>query len=807
MAKENDVDQYTAQIVPDAKTTVSGQYFDLNQPFAFPRYGNECNSYINGRDYMKAVAGAIRSAKSFIFIADWQLDYDVELDNRGDPKHPGRLSELLADALQRGVHIRVLCYDSIRYALDTHDDSTQKKLNDLPKGKGSIRVMLQNPNTARRSAIREGVQKGFGLFGKMDPNVNFSHHQKFVVIDGNEVFMGGIDLAYGRWETPAYNVIVDPKINVLNDGYNMQVDAGRDPTAEESALTKEQADKRPGFAESYYADGKLLDPATQPREPWNDVAVGIKGPAAYDVFVNFVLRWNSFAHSGTNAFDSPLYTNWFEGKAKGHKTLIDPLQNGKGQASVQICRSASSAQLSDELSLWDGKKYIHDDWKQPKPERRKIIEAARKSWAGDHQTSIYDAMLNSIQSAQAFIYIENQFFISDCGSDRHGTKSPASNEIIKELANAVGKAIYAGRPFHVWLVLPEHPEGKLEEKGTSAQAWWALQGIKHSNNSLINRINAGLVKKNSKAWGVENAFNAKGEVNLDVVNQSLAKNGKVNEWKKYLTILNVRNYGQTSKGVLTEMIYVHSKLMIVDDAVAIIGSANINDRSLSGNGDTELAAVIVDDAEAESIDVGQNVVAPVRKFARDLRIKLWKKNFGMLIDTPTTGVQKENDAPLGIDLKRPLALTSINGIQTLASANREAYNSVFTHTPRNTFGGLQDGRKKYPVITKKVKKYSGVAHVSDDGIMVNDSAYELVDEPTSKNDFSKLPSLQPTYMNNGKHDIAKAIEKLRASVKGFIVEMPLDWGNKETKTPPPPANMPAMIAHNQPRSASEVANV
>jgi len=36
------IDQYTAQIVPNTKATVSNQYFDLNQPFAFPRYGNKC---------------------------------------------------------------------------------------------------------------------------------------------------------------------------------------------------------------------------------------------------------------------------------------------------------------------------------------------------------------------------------------------------------------------------------------------------------------------------------------------------------------------------------------------------------------------------------------------------------------------------------------------------------------------------------------------------------------------------------------------------------------------------------------------
>jgi phosphatidylserine/phosphatidylglycerophosphate/cardiolipin synthase-like enzyme len=35
-------------------------------------------------------------------------------------------------------------------------------------------------------------------------------------------------------------------------------------------------------------------------------------------------------------------------------------------------------------------------------------------------------------------------------------------------------------------------------------------------------------------------------------------------------------------------IYVHSKLMIIDDCMALIGSANINDRSLLGSRDSEV---------------------------------------------------------------------------------------------------------------------------------------------------------------------------------------------------------------------------
>jgi len=41
-------------------------------------------------------------------------------------------------------------------------------------------------------------------------------------------------------------------------------------------------------------------------------------------------------------------------------------------------------------------------------------------------------------------------------------------------------------------------------------------------------------------------------------------------------------------------IYIHGKTFIVDDRLAIIGSANINERSQRGDRDSEIAAVIRD---------------------------------------------------------------------------------------------------------------------------------------------------------------------------------------------------------------------
>ena len=70
----------------------------------------------------------------------------------------------------------------------------------------------------------------------------------------------------------------------------------------------------------------------------------------------------------------------------------------------------------------------------------------------------------------------------------------------------------------------------------------------------------------------------------------------------------------------------HSKLMIVDDRRVIIGSANINDRSMLGDRDSEMAILVeedMDDADAiRSVMNGQRYKAG--RFAFGLRTALFK---------------------------------------------------------------------------------------------------------------------------------------------------------------------------------------
>ena len=64
--------------------------------------------------------------------------------------------------------------------------------------------------------------------------------------------------------------------------------------------------------------------------------------------------------------------------------------------------------------------------------------------------------------------------------------------------------------------------------------------------------------------------------------------------QQYITFYGLRTHDSLGGELVTELVYIHSKLMIVDDRSIICGSANINDRSMLGKRDSELAVLIED---------------------------------------------------------------------------------------------------------------------------------------------------------------------------------------------------------------------
>lgn len=77
------------------------------------------------------------------------------------------------------------------------------------------------------------------------------------------------------------------------------------------------------------------------------------------------------------------------------------------------------------------------------------------------------------------------------------------------------------------------------------------------------------------------------------------------EPRQYILFCGLRQHALLNDTPVTELIYIHSKvkfkrdiinhfqLMIVDDIYAIMGSANVNDRSMLGSRDSEIAVLLI----------------------------------------------------------------------------------------------------------------------------------------------------------------------------------------------------------------------
>ncbi|KAK6503225.1 hypothetical protein TWF481_008255 [Arthrobotrys musiformis] len=82
------------------------------------------------------------------------------------------------------------------------------------------------------------------------------------------------------------------------------------------------------------------------------------------------------------------------------------------------------------------------------------------------------------------------------------------------------------------------------------------------------------------------------------------------------------------ENIITEQCYIHAKVLIADDKIAIIGSSNLNDRSQLGYHDSELSIVVEDQNTIDTKMDGEDFQASY--FAAHLRRQLWREHLGLL---------------------------------------------------------------------------------------------------------------------------------------------------------------------------------
>ena len=149
----------------------------------------------------------------------------------------------------------------------------------------------------------------------------------------------------------------------------------------------------------------------------------------------------------------------------------------------------------------------------------------------------------------------------------------------------------------------------------------------------------------------------------------------------YIYFFSLRNHGTIKGKPVTELIYIHSKLLIVDDEKVLIGSANINDRSMQGDRDSEFAVIVEEEKKIQSIMDGKEFTAA--NYALTLRKHLMAEHFGLQND------DKMLDDPLNPDLWSTM--------RSRANVNSAIYSDIFDCFPDNKFNNFAKlkTRKKF----------------------------------------------------------------------------------------------------------------
>nr|XP_042905497.1 phospholipase D2 [Parasteatoda tepidariorum] len=700
--------------------------------YALVRPLSECRWIVDGATYFEAVAQILMKAKEEIFIADWWLSPEIYLKRPTLQGHYWQLDHVLRTKAREGVRIYILLYKELNVALGIDSQHTSKKLS----------RMHRNIKVIRHPEVSEGVWL-------------WAHHEKIVCVDQTYAFVGGIDLCYGRWDDYQHrlcdigDVMVKSKAmrhmstavpsdvpNIPNIRRSISDPSVSTSKKEIEFVSEKQLEKAARFriaAEKLNAaqrfdkirrkllmeakeDFASTQKATAEHFPQlSDRRRTLKETALIDLGVEKKYRlWHGKDYANFIWKDFENLNEPYSGTIRTGYMIEDIQENLSGETTF---RSTLKCSLTEKSNYHKDNAYnyllpksynnlgdhvpsvLHDTLGSIFWAECQVLRSLCK-WSGgvkQIENSIHEAYIETIQEAKHFIYIENQFFITQPASERS-----VHNGIADALFNRIIKAYRKRESFHVYIVLPLLPafQGTL---GTGTGT--CIQAITHWNNASIGGGHSSLIHR-------------------------LARHMK--DPSLYINFYGLRTHGFLRTKLVTELIYVHSKLLIADDQVAIIGSANINDRSLLGNRDSEIA-VVVRDTQFLKEEEGRPHQAG--KFCYSLRTALFREHLGMLQDTS-----------ISFDLNNPSNEEFFRNVWSkIAEQNTSIYEKVFLCIPTDsvrTFRQLREYQSRRPLAaTDPAKAMAELKSIR--GYLVKFPLYFLRDEylqPTISTKERYLPT-------------------------------------------------------------------
>ncbi|XP_024394279.1 phospholipase D delta [Physcomitrium patens] len=496
------------------------------------------------RQAWEEMCTAILDAHHLIYIAGWSIYTKIKLlrDTTRDLPDGGDycLGDLLKRKSAEGVRVLMLVWD----------DKTSHQ-NPFIKTVGVMGVHDEETKSFfRNSAVRcvlspRYADSKLSWFRQQVVGTLYTHHQKTVIVDsqgpGNKrkltSFLGGLDLCDGRWDTPTHSLFNTLSTFHKDDFHN------------------------PTFAVGAEGGG--------PRQPWHDWHCKIDGPAAYDVLTNFEQRWRKAARWHEDELIQIERISWILGPK--------PPFPAEGDPKLYVTKD-------DDPSTWRCQVFRSIDSGSVKGFPRNVEQAEKQhlSWGKSIaiDISIQMAYIKAIRSAQHFIHIENQYFIGSSYNWPDYKDAGANHLIPMELALKVASKIREHKRFAVYVVIPMWPEGVPDSGAMQEILFFQAQTIK---------MMYGVIADALRDVGKLGELHPRDYLNFYCLGNRETKSeveAKADPPAK--APAPETKHGQAQKH-RRFMIYVHAKGMVVDDEYIICGSANINQRSMDGSRDTEIA--------------------------------------------------------------------------------------------------------------------------------------------------------------------------------------------------------------------------
>ncbi|XP_043711223.1 phospholipase D zeta 1-like [Telopea speciosissima] len=731
--------------------------------------GSQAQWFVDGQAAFDAIASAIEEAKSEIFITGWWLCPELYLRRPFDAHGSSRLEALLEAKAKQGVQIYILLYKEVAIALKINSMYSKRRLLNIHE---NVRV-LRYP---------DHFSTGVYLW---------SHHEKLVIVDNRICFIGGLDLCFGRYDTIEHNVgDYPPQIYPGKDYYNPRES---EPNSWEDTM-KDELDRckypRMPWHDVHCAlwGPPCRDVARHFVQRWNfakrnkapnEQAIPLLMPQQHMVIPHYMGRSKEIEIESKKVEDKPKSIGRHDSfssrsslqniplllpqeadtanespklngldmtqtllnqpsrvsrsisfslrKSKVEPSVPDMQMEGfvddldfmdlQDQTSVDVV--AQSDLLNMDKEWWETQERgdqvaSADETGQVGPRipcHCQVIRSVGQWSAGTSQTesSIHNAYCSLIEKAEYFIYIENQFFISGLAEDEI-----IRNRVLEAIYRRIMRAYEEQKCFRVIIVIPLLPgfQGGLDDGGAAsvrALMHWQYRTICRGQHSILH-----------------NLYDLLGPRTHD-----------------YIDFYGLRTYGRLLDGgpIATSQVYVHSKIMIIDDRLALIGSANINDRSLLGSRDSEIAVLIEDKEFVDSSMSGKPWKAG--KFAFSLRLSLWSEHLGLRAGE----VSQISDPVVDATYKDIWMAT--------AKTNTMIYQDVFACIPNDLIHSRGAIRQSMACWREKL-------------------GYTTIDLGIAP---EKLESYQ-----NGDIKATDPMQRLE-SVRGFLVSFPLDFMRQEDLRP------------------------